>query len=153
MAAQVTTLPVILLNFERLSLIAPAANVLVVPLVPLVMLGSALAALAGAVGAALPLAGPVEWLTGGVAFCLLRAMVVVGQAAAAVPLASVELTGPPWLAAAWYPALFMARGRLAAAADRVCPARTTRYRWQAGCWRASPGRCRWPCRRWCSSED
>ncbi|HEY8177341.1 MAG TPA: ComEC/Rec2 family competence protein, partial [Candidatus Limnocylindria bacterium] len=117
LAAQVTTLPVILLNFERLSLIAPAANVLVVPLVPLVMLGSALAALAGAIGAALPLAGPIEWLTGGVAFCLLRAMVVVGQATAAVPLASVELTGPPWLAAAWYPALFMARGRLAAGAD------------------------------------
>ncbi|HVG87735.1 MAG TPA: ComEC/Rec2 family competence protein, partial [Gaiellales bacterium] len=50
MAAQVTTLPVILLNFERLSLIAPIANVVVVPLVPLVMLGSALAAMAGAMG-------------------------------------------------------------------------------------------------------
>ena len=119
MAAQVTTLPVILLNFERLSLIAPAANVLVVPLVPLVMLGSTLAAVAGASGGTLPLAGVVEWLTGGVAFCLLRAMVVVGQVAAAVPLASVELSGSPWLAAAWYPALFLARGRLAAAADHV----------------------------------
>ena len=119
MAAQVTTLPVILLNFERLSLIAPAANVLVVPLVPLVMLGSALASVAGAAGGALPLADVVEWLSGGIAFCLLRAMVVVGQAAAAVPLASVELTGPPWLAAAWYPALFLVRGKLAAAADRL----------------------------------
>ena len=119
MAAQVTTLPVILLNFERLSMIAPAANVLVVPLVPLVMLGSALASVAGAAGGALPLADVVEWLSGGIAFCLLRAMVVVGQAAAAVPLASVELTGPPWLAAAWYPALFLVRGKLAAAADRL----------------------------------
>ncbi len=117
LAAQVTTLPVILLNFERLSLIAPAANVLVVPLVPLVMLGSALAAGAGAVGDALPLAGAVEWLTGGIAFCLLRAMVVVGQAAASVPLASVEATGPPWLAVAWYPALLLARRRLAAVRD------------------------------------
>jgi competence protein ComEC len=117
MAAQVTTLPVILLNFERLSLIAPIANVLVVPLVPLVMLGSALAALAGAIGPALPLADAVDWLTGGIAFCLLRAMVVVGQAAAAVPLASVEVSGPPWLAAAWYPALLLARGRLAGAGE------------------------------------
>ena len=117
LAAQVTTLPVILLNFERLSLIAPAANVLVVPLVPLVMLGSALAAGAGAVGDALPLAGAVEWLTGGIAFCLLRAMVVVGQAAASVPLASVEAAGPPWLAVAWYPALLIGRRRLAAVRD------------------------------------
>jgi competence protein ComEC len=119
LAAQVTTLPIILLNFERLSIIAPAANVLVVPLVPLVMLGSALAAVAGALGSALPLADAVEWLAGGLAFCLLRAMVAVGQAAAAVPLASVDLAGPPWLAAAWYPALFLARGRLAGAADRL----------------------------------
>ncbi len=120
MAAQVTTLPVILLNFERLSLIAPAANVLVVPLVPLVMLGSTLAAVAAAGGGALPLAGAVEWLTGGVAFCLLRAMVVVGQAAAAVPLASVELSGPPWLAAAWYPALLPGT-RPAGDGCRPCP--------------------------------
>ncbi|HKO33297.1 MAG TPA: DNA internalization-related competence protein ComEC/Rec2, partial [Candidatus Limnocylindria bacterium] len=119
MAAQVTTLPVILLNFERLSLIAPVANVLVVPLVPLVMLGSALAAVAGAGGGLLPLAGALEWLTGGVAFCLLRAMVVIGQASAAVPLASVELSVPPWLAAVWYPALFLARDRLATAGRQV----------------------------------
>ena len=31
LAAQLTTLPVILVNFERLSLVAPIANVLVVP--------------------------------------------------------------------------------------------------------------------------
>ena len=155
MAAQVTTLPVILLNFERLSLIAPAANVLVVPLVPLVMLGSALAA-AGGRRSAPPLpAGRCrcEWLTGGVAFCLLRAMVVVGQAAAAVPLASVELTGPPWLAAAWYPALFMARGRLAAAAD-VLPAPHDEVSMAGGAAGAPrPAAAADRGRRCCSSED
>jgi competence protein ComEC len=119
MAAQITTLPVILLNFERLSLIAPVANVLVVPLVPLVMLGSALAAVAGAVGDGLPFSAGVEWLSGGIAFCLLRAMLVAGQAAAAVPMASVELAGPPWLPAAWYPAIFLARRRLTAVADSL----------------------------------
>ena len=119
LAAQVTTLPVILLNFERLSLIAPLANVLVVPLVPLVMLGAALASGAGAIGNALPFAAALGWLTGGIAFCLLRAMVVVGQLAAAMPLASLELGGSPWLAAAWYPALLLARRRLSAIADPV----------------------------------
>ena len=119
LAAQVTTLPVILLNFERLSLIAPAANVLVVPLVPLVMLGGALAALAGAIGDSLPLAGLLEWLCGGVAFCLLRAMVAVGKAAAAMPLASVELAGPPWLAVAWYPVVLIARRRLATGVEAL----------------------------------
>jgi competence protein ComEC len=43
LAAQLTTLPVILVNFERLSLVAPIANVLIVPLVPVAMLFSALA--------------------------------------------------------------------------------------------------------------
>ena len=47
LAAQLTTLPVVLLNFERLSLVAPLANVLVVPFVPVAMLFSALASLVG----------------------------------------------------------------------------------------------------------
>ena len=63
-AAQLTTLPVILVNFERLSLVAPISNVLVVPLVPLAMLASATASVGGVVVAgcrwdrsARPLAG------------------------------------------------------------------------------------------------
>jgi competence protein ComEC len=116
MAAQVTTLPVILLNFERFSLIAPIANVLVVPLVPLVMLTSALAALAGASLAPLPLVGDLlAWAAGGAAWLYLRLMVVAGQAAAAVPLASLEVGAPGWLAAAWYPALIVARHRIGSA--------------------------------------
>ena len=50
LAAQLTTLPVILVNFERLSLVAPVANVLVVPFVPVAMLFSALAARGGSRG-------------------------------------------------------------------------------------------------------
>ena len=46
-AAQLTTLPVILVNFERLSPVAPLSNVLVVPLVPIAMLASASASWAG----------------------------------------------------------------------------------------------------------
>jgi competence protein ComEC len=115
MAAQLTTLPVVLLNFERLSLIAPLANVVVVPLVPLVMLASATAALVGATHAWLPLIGDLlAWAAGGAAWLYLRLMVLSGQAAAAVPMASLDLAAPAWLAAVWYPGLFLARGRIGA---------------------------------------
>jgi len=115
LAAQLTTLPVILLNFERLSLIAPLANVLVVPLVPLVMLCCALAAPIGALASAvhLPLIGDAAtWLAGGSAWLYLRVMVLAGSAAAAVPFASVPLSAPAWLGLAWYPALTVAWLRL-----------------------------------------
>ena len=55
LAAQLTTLPVILVNFERLSLVAPIANVLVVPFVPVAMLFSAIASVAGVLHEILPL--------------------------------------------------------------------------------------------------
>gem|GEM_PF-5549041 len=38
-AALIFTLPIIVINFGRLSLIAPIANIAVVPLIPLIMLG------------------------------------------------------------------------------------------------------------------
>lgn len=112
MAAQVTTLPVILLNFERLSLVAPLANVVVVPLVPVVMLTGALAAAAGALHGALgPLGGAVGWAAGGAAWLYLRVMIDLGLAAAAVPMASVPIAAPGWLPAAWYPLVLLAARR------------------------------------------
>ena len=108
LAAQLTTLPVILLNFERLSLVAPLANVVVVPLVPLVMLCCAVCAPIGAIDPALhvPLLGDTAtWLAGGSAWLYLHLMVLAGKAAAAVPFASVPLTAPGWLALLWYPLL------------------------------------------------
>ena len=121
LAAQLTTLPVILLNFDRLSLVAPIANVAVVPLVPLVMLCAAAAALVGAAGAALhvPVLGDLAaWASGGAAWLYLRLMILAGQAAASLPFASVELAAPPWLAGIWYPTLVLARNRIGAATDR-----------------------------------
>jgi competence protein ComEC len=121
LAAQLTTLPVILLNFERLSLVSPAANVLVVPLVPVVMLCAALAAVAGAVAGLLPVTAFTEllsWATGGAAWLYLRLMIMAGQATAAMPLASVDLSAPAWTAAAWYPALLLAHRRLPAAGQQ-----------------------------------
>jgi competence protein ComEC len=114
MAAQVTTLPIVLLNFERLSLVAPLANVVVVPLVPIVMLTSSLAALVGATHAALPMVGDLlAWAAGGSAWLYLRLMVMAGHATAAMPMASVALSAPPWLALAWYPAVLVAVRRRA----------------------------------------
>ncbi len=122
LAAQLTTLPVILLTFSRLSLVAPVANVLVTPLVPLVMLACAIAAPVGAVISAVPLpfiGNIAAWLAGGAAWLGLRAMIVVGSAVASVPFASLPVSLPPALALAWYPALALAwrmrRGRAAEA--------------------------------------
>jgi competence protein ComEC len=111
MAAQLTTLPVILVNFERLSLVAPVSNVMVVPLVPLAMLASAGAA-AGGVLLGLVSLGPLEdagaWLLGGAAWLVLRAMIGIGQLTAGLPLAAIDVTVPPPLAVAWFPVLALA---------------------------------------------
>nr|MBA4169914.1 ComEC/Rec2 family competence protein [Chloroflexota bacterium] len=111
MAAQLTTLPVILVNFERLSLVAPIANVLVVPLVPLAMLFSALTAMGGAVLSALPL-GPmgdaIGWFLGGSSWLVLLAMISVGHLVASVPLAAVDVSIPGPIAIAWLPILALA---------------------------------------------
>jgi competence protein ComEC len=111
LAAQVTTLPVILVNFERLSLVAPIANVLVVPIVPLAMAASAAASIAGIVLEAITL-GPIgdaaAWLVGGATWLVLRAMVEVGSVMAAVPLAAVDVSVPAPFAIAWFPILGLA---------------------------------------------
>ncbi len=108
LAAQLTTLPIVVGSFERLSLVAPLANVVVVPLVPIVMLLCAIAAPLGAIATSLHLdllADAARWAVGGTAWLVLRAMIVAGQAAASVPFAALPVTAPGWLALAWYPAL------------------------------------------------
>jgi competence protein ComEC len=108
LAAQLTTLPVILVNFERLSLVAPISNVLVVPLVPLAMLASAAVSVGGVVIGALPVTpvgDAIAWFLGGAAWLVLRAMVAVGQVTASLPLAAVDVSVPPPFAVAWFPLL------------------------------------------------
>ena len=115
LAAQLTTLPIVVGNFERLSLVSPLANIVVVPIVPLVMLACAVVAPLGVLDAVfhIPLLSDAAlFVAGGGAWLTLRAMIVAGQVAAAVPLASIPLSAPPLLAAAWYPALWWAARRL-----------------------------------------
>jgi competence protein ComEC len=123
LAAQLTTLPVVVANFERLSLVAPLANVVVVPIVPLVMAACAVVAPLGTLDSVvhLPvLSDAALWAAGGTAWLTLRAMVVAGQVAAAVPLASVPVSLPLPLAVAWYPGLW-AVTRWAMHRTRVVP--------------------------------
>ncbi len=94
LAAQVATLPVVLLTFGRLAVVSPAVNLAIVPIVAPAM-AAALVALAG--GAASLLGGPaiVATLAGLPAWGLLTAMCTIIRAAAALPFANVSF-GPPW---------------------------------------------------------
>lgn len=94
LAAQAATLPIILLQFARLSLVAPAANLVAAPLVAPVMLAGVLAALAGAlIGAGAPslVLVPVTVLGS----LVVGGLIAVAECAAALPFASVDLP-PPW---------------------------------------------------------
>jgi competence protein ComEC len=93
LAAQAATLPLILLDFGRVSLISPLANLVAAPLVVPVMAASAAALAAGwlvSLGAP-PALGAIVGSGGAV---VLGALVAVGRAAAAVPGASITLGTP-----------------------------------------------------------
>jgi competence protein ComEC len=92
LAAQLATLPLILLHFGRLSVISPLANLLMAPIVPLAMLGALLGAIAG-LGVGIPLVGPAAALVNLVAWLPLAAMVRSAGLLADVPYASLELAG------------------------------------------------------------
>jgi competence protein ComEC len=93
LAAQAATLPVVLATFGRLALIAPASNLLIVPLVAPAMAAAGVALVGGAVAV---LGGPmiVATIAGLPAWVLLTAMCTVVRASAAIPFASVGLEPP-----------------------------------------------------------
>jgi competence protein ComEC len=92
-AAQAATTPIVLLEFGRLSLVAPLVNLIVVPLVPPAMATGALALVVGVV-AGLGLPAVVATLVGLPAWVLYAAMVNVVRVGAALPLASLTLVAP-----------------------------------------------------------
>ncbi len=85
LAAQVTAVPIILLNFERLSLIAPLANILVAPFIPLAMLFGFIAVLISFLSLNLSL------FFGFFAYIFLEIILIVAKFLAKVPWASVEV--------------------------------------------------------------
>jgi competence protein ComEC len=148
LAAQAATLPIALLTFGRLSLIAPAANLVAVPLVPPAMAAGALAFVAGWMA----VAGAPVWLTGLLALpaqLLLVALVAVVQLAASVPGANETLPFPANVGAAAVAGLLLVRMHRALSGP---DARQARQRKRSGGTgkppggaRGSPGRAR---QRW-----
>ena len=95
-AAYVVTLPILLLAFGQVSLVAIAANMLVLPLVPLAML---LTFLTGLAVMAFPALGMmigqgVQWL--------LSYMIWVAETLAGLPWAQLAMPLPVWLAVTAY---------------------------------------------------
>ncbi len=107
LAAQAATLPDVLATFGRLSLVAPAVNLLVVPLVPVGMAGGLLALLGGwaeSVGAP----GWLAMLAGLPAWIVLHLVVTIVRAAAALPIAAISIPAELTLPCAFGAALAIA---------------------------------------------
>ena len=93
LAAQASTLPIALLEFGRLALIAPAANLVVVPIVAPVMAAGAAAFGAGGLAAL----GAPAWLTAPIAMpaaMLLEVLIAAVRLFASVPGANETLPPP-----------------------------------------------------------
>jgi competence protein ComEC len=146
LAAQAATLPIALLTFGRLALIAPLANLVAVPLVPPVMGAGALAFAAGWAS----VLGAPAWFAGLLAMpaaVLLSALIAVVGAAAAVPggnqtlafpanaVAAAAATGLLWLLHRALAGASRPRGSARARLTQPAPAQTEkprlrpRYRW------------------------
>ncbi len=92
-AAEAATLPVVLAGFGRFALLAPAVNLVVVPLVPPAMAAGTLALIGGWLteAGAPPVVATVMGLPG---WLVLAVLVAVVRTAAAVPFASISLAAP-----------------------------------------------------------
>ncbi|MFH2105250.1 MAG: ComEC/Rec2 family competence protein [Parcubacteria group bacterium] len=90
LSAQVTTLPIIITSFERLSVVAPLANIMIVPLMPLTMMAGFVSGLVSFVSLAL---GKVL-ATG--AWLLLSYKLMVVEWLARLPYAAVEINDLRW---------------------------------------------------------
>jgi competence protein ComEC len=92
LAAQITTLPLMIYYFGRLSLVSPLANLLILPAQPAVMVSGGLATL---IGSLWPLAGqPFAWLAWFFPAYTIRVVeMLAGLPAASVTLAPLSLPG------------------------------------------------------------
>lgn len=95
-AAQLVTLPILLVAFGQVSAVALIANLLIVPLIPLVML------LVFSAGIFAALFHPLGSLLGSIAQVLLSCMIGVANWCASLPWALVQLTTPWWVAGLIY---------------------------------------------------
>jgi competence protein ComEC len=97
LSAQIFVLPVILMNFGKLSLISPLANILVLPIIPLTMLLGFITTVLKIIFP--PLAMFFSWLV----FLPLKYEVATINFLAGLPWSSVEIKNFAWYwAMAWY---------------------------------------------------
>jgi len=100
LAAQVTTLPVILVAFGNLSLVAPLTNLLILPAQPMIMACGAAATIAGMIFQ------PAGQVLGWVAWVFLTYTVEAVRLTARLPFASLAVGRlNAWVAVAYYAAL------------------------------------------------
>ncbi len=88
LAAIAFTLPIVAINFQRMSLVAPIANLFAVPAFIIVALTAAIASIGSVL--APPVAGYLGWL----AWPFAAYMVAAVRLFAGLPFASIELNGP-----------------------------------------------------------
>ncbi|MDP4001316.1 MAG: ComEC/Rec2 family competence protein [bacterium] len=86
LAAQIFVLPLLLYNFDRLSLIAPITNIMVLPVIPFAMLFGFLAGTLGLIWGVLGI--PFAWVT----WLLLTYIIRIVNISSLIPLASIEIT-------------------------------------------------------------
>ena len=96
MGAIFVTAPIIILHFHTLSVIAPLANLLVLPFVTWIMLFGALA-LVPAIGGVFVM--PAQLLTSAILF--------ITEKLATVPYASIDVFAPSWMLIIYYSLLLM----------------------------------------------
>lgn len=100
-SAQAAVLPVLIYNFDRLSLISPLANVLILPAIPLTMFFGFISAALGFVFLPLAkIAASVVWL-------FLSYEIWVAESLAKLPYASLEILNFPLIFAILYYALLI----------------------------------------------
>ncbi len=100
LAAQVTTLPVILVAFGNLSLVAPLTNLLILPAQPAIMLWGALATIAGLIFQ------PAGQVLGWVAWVFLTYTIEAVRLTARLPFAALNVGRlDAWVAVVYYAAL------------------------------------------------
>jgi competence protein ComEC len=96
-SAQIFVFPILFINFQKLSLISPLANILVLPIIPLTMLLGFIAIAFNFIF--LPVAQVFSWL----AFLLLKYETMTIKYLASLKYASFEIIYFPWWGvAAWY---------------------------------------------------
>lgn len=100
LSAQLFTLPILIRNFDRLSLVSPLANLLVLPLVPPAMLTGFLT---GALAFLSPdLALPSAWAS----WIILAVIIKIVNILAGLPFAAVDISAGTWFIPVYYSGLF-----------------------------------------------